>query len=85
MQLVINETAASLKSSVLDDIASIMDEETLKLGNQGNKTRFTNFLDVLFQDSANLNVIKAELASYFEAVDLAYRSKLRQAYRAATF
>lgn len=51
MQLAINEAAASFKSSVLDEIAAIMDEETLRLGNDGNKTRFTNFLDVLFQDT----------------------------------
>lgn len=84
MQLVINETAASLKSSVLEDIGSIMDEETLRLGNQGNITRFTNFLEVLFQDFSNIQALKAELVSYFEAVDLAYRSKLKQAYRASS-
>ena len=80
LQLIINETASSIKNSTLDDIARIIDEDTLRLGNEGNRARFTNFLVTLFDSEQSNERIKSELIHYFVAVDLAYRSKIRQLF-----
>ena len=80
LQLIINETSSSIKNSTLDDIARIIDEDTLRLGNEGNRARFTNFLVTLFDSEQSNERIKSELIHYFVAVDLAYRSKIRQLF-----
>lgn len=41
----LSETALNLRSSALSEISKYVDEKTLKLGNEGNKQRFINFLD----------------------------------------
>ena len=48
LQLVINETAANIQKSAAEEISKICDEDTLKLGNDGNRARFANFLIQLF-------------------------------------
>lgn len=73
----INETASSIQKSAFEEIAKCyIDECTLKLGNEGNRTRFTNFLVQLFDSESSQERIKSELIQYFTAVDLAYRSKI---------
>ncbi|TNV86733.1 hypothetical protein FGO68_gene2111 [Halteria grandinella] len=78
LQIVINETAASIQKNAVEEISRYCDQDTLRLGNDGNKARFTNFLIQLFDAETSQERIKSELIQYFVAVDLAYRSKINQ-------
>jgi hypothetical protein len=49
----------------------------MRLGNEGNRFRFMKFLDELFETLMPfVDKIKVELVSYFDAVDLGYRTRI---------
>lgn len=74
--LMLGQSHLEVRQNALSDIAKFVDKDTMKQGNEGNRFRFMKFLDQVFETLISPDKIKLELISYFDAVDLAYRTRI---------
>ncbi len=74
--MMLSQSHYEVRQNALSDIAKFVDKDTMKQGNEGNRLRFMKFLDQAFETLISPDKIKLEMISYFDAVDLAYRTRI---------